>query len=659
MAAMPFTAVAGDAAQPGLLRLEPLTVLGTRTQQTTASVSRSIDVIGTQQIARQQSADLGEIVDGLANVSLTGSPRSVGEGISIRGLSGDRLLVLVDGVRQDFPSGHLTQTFIDPELIETVEVERGPASVLWGSGALGGVVSVRTKDAADLLADDEDFGARAHVGYESAGQGWLTGGAVYGRLNDHVDALFQYDRRSNEDLKLGNGRRLPHSAYRRNSALAKSTLHLAPGNSLQLSYRRLRLDGQSPNNPAEPVSSRNSLLDREVAVDVGRAEWRLLPESMLVDLKAGLSYTRTEVDERQRTVATHKNIDVDGYAMDVANTSRFDFGLAGRHALTYGIDANHERVGASENGRPMNSIPDAKRLLAGVFIQDEIKWTEAWKTTLGLRYDRYKSDADRAGLEDHDDDALSVQAGLLWQASDWLQLYASYAEAFRAPSLTELYATGTHFGANHFVPNPALKPERAANKEFGLRSHWQGLFMADDRLKFKASVFRNDVRDFIDTVVTTVPLPPPDYIGGTTRSENVTDARLQGFEAELEYTIDAWFIALSYGQTRGNNKTDHQPLADVAADTWVVRAGVTALPWDGRITWRMTHAEAQNRVPSGGDVEPTPAYTVHDLLTSWHPTPDLRVEFGIGNITNRSYRRHNSALEEAGRSIKLGMTLTF
>src|SRR5699024_3464288 len=155
-------------------------------------------------------------------------------------------------------------------------------------------------------------------------------------LNDQVDALFQYDRRSNEDLKLGDGSRLPHSAYRRNSALAKSTLHLGPGNSLQLSYRRLRLDGMSPNNPTGPVSSSNSLLDREVAVDTGRVEWRLLPESMLVDLQAGLSYTRTEVDEMQRTLVEHKNIDVDGYALDVTNTSRFDFAAAGRHALTYG-----------------------------------------------------------------------------------------------------------------------------------------------------------------------------------------------------------------------------------------------------------------------------------------------------------------------------------
>src|SRR5699024_2942227 len=168
------------------------------------------------------------------------------------------------------------------------------------------------------------------------------------------------------------------------------------------------------------------------------------------------------------------------------------------------------------------------------------EWNSAWQTTLGLRYDRYSSDSDSSGVGAHHDDALSAQIGLLWQATDWLQLYASYAEAFRAPSLTELYATGTHVGANRFVPNPDVKPERAANKEVGLRTRWQGLLFANDRLQLRASLFRNDVRDFIDTVVTTVALPPPDYIGGTTRSENVTDARLQGFEADIEYATDAW-----------------------------------------------------------------------------------------------------------------------
>lgn len=644
-------------AAPDSAQLGTITVLGTRTQKTTDAVPRSIDVIGRDRITREQSADPGEIVDALPNVDVTGSPRPLGESIQIRGLSGDRILLLIDGVRQDFFTGHLGAGFISPALIESIEVQRGPASVLWGSGALGGVVSIDTKETADLLADDDNIGASLRGGYQSASDAWITGGSVYGRLGDGIDALVDIGRRSNENLELGDGSTLPQSAYQRTSALLKSTWHVSPGHSLQFSHRRLRLDGNTPSNPASTVSRENPLLDREIKIDTSRIEWQLVPMSRLVDLKAGLSHTRTEVDENERSAARHDRTEVDGWQVDLANTSRFDLGLAGKHALTYGVDANHQDIEARRDGRPRQSIPNAKRLIWGAFVQDEIRWNQAWSTLLGLRYDHYRSEPDAEVAPDQNDSAWSAQAGLLWQVADWLQLYASYAEAFRAPSLTELYATGTHFGANQFVPNPDLKPEQAANKEIGLRTRWAGLFAARDLLQFQVTAFRNDVDDFIDTIVTVVPLPGPPFVGGTTRSANVTEARLEGFEAVASYTADAWFLGLSYGQTRGDNETEDQPLADIAADTWVARAGVTALPWDGRIIWRVTRAEAQRRVPPG--TQATGSYTVHDLLTTWHPTQDVRLDVGVGNIADRAYRRHNAVIDEAGRNIKLGLTLTF
>src|SRR5699024_2533790 len=124
--------------------------------------------------------------------------------------------------------------------------------------------------------------------------------------------------------------------------------------------------------------------------------------------------------------------------VDIVNTSRFQFGVGGNHALTYGVDGIRETIDARRNGQPRDSVPDATRLMAGVFVQDEIHWGDAWTTTLGLRYDRYHSESDSGVAADQEDDSLSAQAGLLWQATDWLALYASYAEAFRAPSLNEL-----------------------------------------------------------------------------------------------------------------------------------------------------------------------------------------------------------------------------
>lgn len=89
----------------------------------------------------------------------------------------------------------------------------------------------------------------------------------------------------------------------------------------------------------------------------------------------------------------------------------------------------------------------------------------------------------------------------------------------------------------------------------------------------------------------------------------------------------------------------------------MLRVGLTSLPWDGRITLRATAVEHQGRVPPG--VQETPGYTVYDLLTSWHPLPSARLDFGITNLTDKSYRRHNAVIVDAGRNIMASLTLKF
>src|SRR5699024_8728549 len=116
---------------------------------------------------------------------------------------------------QDYDVGHMGTGFVSPGMIESVEVERGPGGVMWGSGALGGVVSVNTRDATDLLKDEQNVGAMLFGGYQSATEGWDTRGAVYGHLAEDVDAMLQFGHRSDGDVALGDGSTLPHSAYRR------------------------------------------------------------------------------------------------------------------------------------------------------------------------------------------------------------------------------------------------------------------------------------------------------------------------------------------------------------------------------------------------------------------------------------------------------------
>lgn len=658
--------IALDEDGPQPIVLDTVTVLGTRTERPTDKIPRTVDVIGSEQITRQQSGNLGSVLDILPNVSVTGSPRPMGETIQIRGLSGQRVLMLLDGARQVFGRGHLSRGFIEPDMIKRIDVQRGPASVLWGSGAIGGVVSVETKDAKDLLAPGKLFGARFRGSYQSAVDGWFGSGALYGRPTDYLDMLVYASRRENDNLELGNGTTLPFSNYRRSTVLAKATFYPTANQSIGISHRQLWLNGHAPANPTATLSSSNFPLDRNVTLRSSHINWRLTPESPLVDLRTQLYHTKRSIDAYAASLNRRDYTTVDTLGWSLTNTTRHDFGFAGAHALTYGSNGYQNSAEGTRNGAPRPMFPNAFQRVFGLFAQDEVSWDLGWWgkwiTTLGVRWDHWHSESNKHVASDQDKHQLNWQAGVLWQTTDWLSLYFSYAEAFRAPTLTELYAIGKHFGFNRFVPNPNLKPEQAANKELGLRTSWSDLLTAGDRLKMGFAVFRNDVDNFIGLEVNVVPLKHPPFVGGTTRSQNVAEARLEGIEANLAYTTDAWFATLAYGQTRGQNMTKNQPLQAIAPPQFTGRFGLTDLPWNGQILFRATVVQNQNRVPPSGQDQAflqTPGYTVYDVLTSWYPIPRLRVDFAITNLTNKAYRRHTAVIDAVGRSFKASITWKF
>ncbi|MGH8556985.1 MAG: TonB-dependent receptor domain-containing protein [Methylococcales bacterium] len=134
---------------------------------------RSVSIVGQGWIEGKQAQNFGEISQNLPNLDIAGGPRAVGNQVNIRGLSDDRILFPIDGARQNFNRAHNSAVFLDPDLLKQIEVVRGPASALWGSGALGGVVAFTTKDAVDLLSPGEQFGAKIKGGYQDVNNQWL------------------------------------------------------------------------------------------------------------------------------------------------------------------------------------------------------------------------------------------------------------------------------------------------------------------------------------------------------------------------------------------------------------------------------------------------------------------------------------------------------
>ena len=179
----------------GVTELDTVTTIGTRTPKSIFDTIGSVSTINRDRIEREVPSTLGDIVKSLPNVDLSGGPRPLAQQINIRGFGEDRVVLRFDGARSNFNAGHRGRLFVDPDLIRSVEVLRGPGT-LYGSGALGGAVAVDFLNAEDLLDPGKLFGFRNKVGLRSANDEVMQTHTAFGRTGP-VQGLISFTQRGN------------------------------------------------------------------------------------------------------------------------------------------------------------------------------------------------------------------------------------------------------------------------------------------------------------------------------------------------------------------------------------------------------------------------------------------------------------------------------
>jgi len=659
--------LAADPAPDEGVVLGPITVTATRTEQPLDEVPESVSVVDRAELDQRQPQNIGEVLNDLPNVDVGGGPRGIGQTVTIRGLSDDRILFLLDGARQNYRRAHDTRVFVEPELLRRVEVIRGPASALWGSGALGGVVAFETVDAADLLAPGQTLGGRVKTGYQDVNDQWLGAAAVYGRVDDQLDFLVDIAYRDAGDIRQGDGNDLENSGYQRTSGLLKGTWSMDGINFFGASYLGLREDGEVPSNP-QTLATDSNLVDRTTHQDNTTLRFRHdNPDSPYWSPSLVFYRNKTQIDEDRKSDGRSDETELTTTGLDLRNTMRFETGSAIFHVLSFGLEQYEDTADSERDGQPRESFPGGSQTVVSVYAQDEILFGERFTLTPGVRFDDYESQADQPGVESNADSAWSVKLGGNLRITDWLALVASYNEAFRAPSISELFVSGVHFTCgpfcqNLFVPNPDLKPEKAHNKEIGLRLFKQDLLTGGDVGRFRAAFFRNDVTDFIERRVTFTfaPVPGNPGPGGVSTSDNVTDARLDGFEIEATYDAPRWFAGLAYAQTRGDNENTGEPLAGISPDEWIARLGLRFPAQGVELGWLGRFVSAQNRVPEGDD--PSESYDVQDIWLTWTPggrLAGLDVSLGVDNLLDADYIPYQSVLVAPGRNVRAAVRYSF
>lgn len=222
--------------------LPEVTVTDTRTKAPETGINRTLPIttITSEQLQRAQPSNIFDALRSVPGVSITGGPRPSGMTFNIRGYGDNEdVMVKVDGVPKGFEKYRMGGTFIEPELLKSIEVQRGP-QITSGSGSLGGTVSATTKNAEDFLKPGQKYGGKAKFGYGNNSDEYSRSYLLYARPNERVDILYNYSNRQSNNMTLGDGTKLENSAIESISHLLKVSLF--PTDDLQLVTSIVKFD---------------------------------------------------------------------------------------------------------------------------------------------------------------------------------------------------------------------------------------------------------------------------------------------------------------------------------------------------------------------------------------------------------------------------------
>lgn len=610
---------------------DTLTVTATGNPRSAFEAPMMVSVIDTADPENQTAASAADLLHSVPGITLSGTGRTNGQDVNLRGYDRRGVLVLVDGVRQGTDTGHLNSTFLDPALIKRVEIVRGPSALLYGSGALGGVIAYTTVDASDLLMEGQRYGFRVFGTGGTGDHSLGMGASAFGRT-DNLDGLLSWSSRDRGDLRQGDGSTAPNDESI-NNMLAKGTWKIDEAQALSGSLRYYNNAAQEPKNPQDLAANSvsNPMTDRSTIQRDMQLTYKLSPQGndwLNAESKVYWSEARINAQNIDNTSEYREQITTGG---KVENRTRLLTDSFASHLLTYGGEYYRQE---QKPGGVTTGFPEAKIDFSSGWLQDEITLRNLPVTLLGgTRYDNYRGSSD--GYADVDADKWSSRAGMTISPADWLMLFGSYAQAFRAPTMGEMYNDSKHFSigrfyTNYWVPNPDLRPETNETQEYGIGLRFDNLMLADDALEFKASYFDTNAKDYISTTV--------DFAARTTMSYNVPNAKIWGWDVMTKYTADLFSLDMAYNRTRGKNTDTGEYISSINPDTVTSKLNIPLAHSGFSVGWIGTFADRSTHVSS--QYTKQPGYAVNDFYISYQGQQALKgmtTTLVLGNAFDKAY----------------------
>lgn len=666
-----------------------ITVTGTRTRRAIKDSASKVSVQERTDLDRGFVTDIDDLIRYEPGVSVDNRPARAGNNsINIRGIEGNRVLLQLDGIRlpDTLAMTNTNRNAVDFDCLKRVEILRGSASSLYGSDALGGVVSYTTRDPRDYL-QGRTSAYEAKVGYTGA-SGTLSENIAIANSSGNISTSFCYTRRDGrETSNLGNIAANPQTVTS-NSVVTKLAYQATPQSRLTLTGdlfdRRTLTSVNSALGPQPAAPGQTVVRTSQNAADYnsrGRVsltyEFDNPSDPTIQRLRSNLYYQNSNTTEDSREFRTvtaggvttlRQRSPFNTFSQSlVGGDAQFESSLGGnniRQKLVYGFDISATDTARNRNNSELNlttgartnvvageafpnkTFPNTTTTRFGLYLQDEIEFAGGRLSLIpGIRYDYYNldpraNDPDFIRIGGRVQDvrpitasAISPKLGIVYKLTPDTSITAQYARGFRNPPYDDATIAFTNFAQGYTViPNANLLPETSDGFEIGIKTEGP---------VFRGSLvgFYNRYDNFIETV----------GLGNTVvsgqnlllfQSQNVPAAEISGIEARAEYHFSpgagGFSLLASAALAQGTNLGTNQPLDSIDPFKAVVglRYRASDHQWGAELVSTLVAGKDRNTTPAGFK---TPGYTTFDLLGYYNFNPDTTLNVGIFNIFNTKY----------------------
>ncbi len=672
--------------------LDTVVVSASKTAQKQGETDGTMSVVKQESIQKNMASSVDEIFKYTPSVTVSGAGNRGDSPINIRGITGNRVLTNVDGVRQPkaLSFGFLSSSrhFLDPNTLKQVEVIPGPASSLYGSDALGGVVSYITKNPDDIFQEEGNgIGGSTNLHYDGSDKGFSKSVSLAGRKNN-IESMLVVTQQDSEETK-NKGERAGTGATREiadpqdtkdMNILGKVKIDAGKGQTLKLTAEQNKTE---ENIQALSNSLANTVYKDEKQRARVSAEYQLESATAAFDqVTARLDWQKTDTDQlatyvsRGAPASYDSDYREDTLALNVDFEKDLTFGN-NEHRIHYGLNTeqtDYEQLRNSSASGIGRGMPISESSSVAVYAQNQIRIGERLTVTPGIRYDQYTIDpkpdalylssspADRVPRK-NSENQTSLKLGATYELNDTSRVFGHIAQGFKAPDMNQLYESFDRPGAYKNSANPDLKAESVDSIEVGYRFN-------TDKTNIEVAAFHNQYDNFIEQVNLGA---EPRYPSGVFQNQNLTGVKIKGIEAKTSVNVTdnvqvRGAVAYAKGTAEKSGRT--QPLNSVAPVHGIVGVSYDAPSkrWGSELSLTASAGKKQADVDSTTTPFLSPSYNLVDVTAYRKLGKNVRVDAGVFNATDKQYWEWESARNltatqrsnsEPARHVKVGLTWDF